>query len=606
MARINRGPALADRSDTTVNRPIAGLDRQLLAVFLIALAVRLVYFLTIRSEPYYQVPLLDSAWYHRSALEILRDGFWGKDVFFRGPLYSYFVALCYRLFGENPEAPKMIQLLLGAGTCTLLTAAARQCFDRRTALISGIVAALYPTLVFFDGELLATGPASFLGVLLLHLVLSADRQSTPRRWLAAGVILGLGAITRPTILFFGAGVAVWLLRSRSRRGRPLIALLAGAAIVIAPVTLRNAVVGGEFIPIASQGGVNFYMGNNPAADGKSAILPGWSEKSADWISFENDTRRMAEVETGHPLSAAGESLHWTRKAFAFVGGHPWKASGLFARKIYFLLNGFEIPNNKDLYFFKQYSPVLNLTLWKRGFAFPGGILIPLAAVGLLLSAARPREMRVFHLFLLCQTLAIILFFVSARFRVAILPALIPFAVWGAGQLAGKVRSGPRSAGQLVWKIRSGLHSTGPVFSLIGIAFLALSNSNFLGVGDTARWQDYYDLGLVHVQRGNYTQAETAFREARRLKSNEVSVIYNLGLVRMSLGNLENAASLFTLALSLDPGMTAARNNLGMALGRMGRLDEAEREFRKILEQDPNHAQALANLRLIEQMRRDAP
>ncbi len=602
MTRISKGPDLADRSDTSVARPTTGLDRQILAVFLIALVVRIVYFLTVRGEPYYQVPLLDSAWYHRSALGILRDGFWGDEVFFRAPLYSYFVAFSYRFFGETPVAPKIIQIALGAGTCALLTAVARRVFDRRTALISGIVAALYPTLIFFDGELLATGPASFLGLLLLYRVLEALRQSAWRPWLAAGAVLGLAAITRPPILLFGAGLGIWMLAARVQqrggprsdrllRGRSLAALLIGTVLVIAPVTLRNAVIGGDFVPIASQGGVNFYMGNHPGADGKSAVLPGWSESEGDWITFEDDTRRMAEAEAGRSLSPSGESRFWTGKALSFIVTQPIEAAGLFSRKIYYLLNGFEIPNNKDPYFFKQYSPALNGALWKKGLAFPTGLLIPLAVMGLLL-APRRRETSVLYVFLLCQAVAIVLFFACARYRVALLPVLIPFAVWGAGRLGRRFRTGPAGSAA--------------VLGIVAVAFLVLSNSNFLGVGSTARWQDHYDLGLVHAERGEYAQARTAFEEALRLKPGDVSVIYNLGIVQMSLGNLEESVVSFRSVLGIDPAMMSARKNLGMALGRMGRLDEAEREFRRILELDPTHPEALANLRLIERMRGESP
>ncbi len=582
---------MKDFQHTTGTRPGSKPDLQILVVFLAALAVRFAYFFTVRNQPYYQVPLLDSAWYHRSALEILRDGFWGREVFFRGPLYSYFVALAYRLFGENPEAPKVLQLFIGAGTCALVTAAARQVFDRRTAFISGIVAALYPTLIFFDAELLATGLASFLGVLLLYLILRADRQSTAVRWGAVGLVLGLAALTRPTVLFLGAGLVVWMLADRTRSRRALLALLAGTVVLIVPVTLRNAIVAHDFVPIASQGGVNFYMGNNPAADGKSAILPGWSEMNGDWISFESDTRKMAEALSGHALSPSQESAFWTRRALAFIARDPLEASGLLARKIYFLLNGFEISNNKDLYFFKQYSPVLNWTLWKRGLAFPGGLLIPLAVMGLLFSATR-RNTRVFRLFLLCQALAIVLFFVCARFRVAILPALIPFAVWGTAETVRRVRIGVRPPDVVI--------------GLAGAAFLFLSNSSFFGVAAAARWQDYYDLGLVHVERGEFAEAASAFEEALRLKSDDLSVLYNLGLVRMNLGDLNQAAACFGSVLERDPGAVSARNNLGIALGRMGRLDDAEREFRKVLEQDPGNPEARANLSLIDQMRGGAP
>jgi 4-amino-4-deoxy-L-arabinose transferase-like glycosyltransferase len=567
-----------------------GFDWQILVVFLIALVFRFAYFLTVRNDAYYQVPLLDSAWYHRSALEILREGFWGKEVFFRGPLYSYFVAFWYWLFGENPQGPKVVQLILGAGSAAVLVLALRRVLDGKTAFVSGIIAALYPTLVFFDGELLATGLASFLGVLLLYFVLRADEAGTAAWWVTAGLILGFAALTRPQILLVGVGLGIWLAVDRSHKLRSLIVFVVAAVIVIAPVTVRNAVIGKDFVPIASQGGVNFYMGNNPMADGRSAQLPGW-ERSRDWTTFEEDARKLAEAETGRVVSPSQESNFWTRKALGFMADHPWQAASLFARKIYLLLNGFEIPNNKDLYFFKGYSPVLNVLLWKHGLAFPAGLLIPLAAVGLVFSRTRPREVLVLHLFLLCQSVAILLFFVCGRFRVAILPVVIPFAVWGVREVLRRVREGPRAPAALA--------------CLIGVAFLVLSNSDFLGVSATARWQDYYDLGLVHVEKKEFEKARAAFEEAYRLKSDDVPVLYNLGLAHMSLAEHEEAVPYFRAALEIHPGMHRARNNLAICLGQMGRLEEAEEELQRILKADPDHLEAQANLRVIQQLKERA-
>ena len=39
------------------------------------------------------------------------------------------------------------------------------------------------------------------------------------------------------------------------------------------MTVRNYAVGDDFVPIASQGGLNFYLGNNASADGMAALAP---------------------------------------------------------------------------------------------------------------------------------------------------------------------------------------------------------------------------------------------------------------------------------------------------------------------------------------------
>ena len=50
-------------------------------------------------------------------------------------------------------------------------------------------------------------------------------------------------------------------------------MLLCALIPIGGVTLYNATAGGDLVLIASQGGVNFYIGNNERSDGRTAIVP---------------------------------------------------------------------------------------------------------------------------------------------------------------------------------------------------------------------------------------------------------------------------------------------------------------------------------------------
>ena len=90
--------------------------------------------------------------------------------------------------------------------------------------------------------------------------------------------LGLSAIARPNVLLFGPAIVVWLAIVHRREAlRALIyvaCVTTGCLLVILPITIRNYVVGKDVALIATQGGVNFYIGNNPQADGRTAIVPG--------------------------------------------------------------------------------------------------------------------------------------------------------------------------------------------------------------------------------------------------------------------------------------------------------------------------------------------
>ena len=79
-------------------------------------------------------------------------------------------------------------------------------------------------------------------------------------------------------MLFAPALVVWILvlhRPHWRRSLGYaLCLFIGCIAPVLPVTIRYLVVGNDFVLIASQGGVNFYIGNNPHADGMSAVIKG--------------------------------------------------------------------------------------------------------------------------------------------------------------------------------------------------------------------------------------------------------------------------------------------------------------------------------------------
>ena len=90
---------------------------------------------------------------------------------------------------------------------------------------------------------------------------------------------------------------------------------AGVLLALVPVTARNVAVAGEWSPVSSHGGLNFYIGNNPQADGTYSGVPGITPNIA---GQQEDARRVAEHAEGRPLSDGEVSAHfygqWDRVA----------------------------------------------------------------------------------------------------------------------------------------------------------------------------------------------------------------------------------------------------------------------------------------------------
>src|SRR5881394_1770285 len=96
--------------------------RPALLVFGTALAARLIHLFAIRALPWFDVPIVDGANYARLARVVAAgDLLGGRAAFWQPPLYPYFMALPFALFGPHLLPVYLLQAALGAMTC-LLTA----------------------------------------------------------------------------------------------------------------------------------------------------------------------------------------------------------------------------------------------------------------------------------------------------------------------------------------------------------------------------------------------------------------------------------------------------------------------------------------------------
>ena len=96
------------------------------------------------------------------------------------------------------------------------------------------------------------------------LVRTATETITTRKLLAAGIAGGLATLARSTLLLgWPLVVPAWCLSLPNKRLRRTLLLVTIMIAVIGTATLRNWVVARAFVPIASSGSINLYLGNTP-------------------------------------------------------------------------------------------------------------------------------------------------------------------------------------------------------------------------------------------------------------------------------------------------------------------------------------------------------
>jgi len=118
------------------------VDRAALAIFLAALAARLLHLWFLRESPLFSHLLVDSVSFQARALDFL-SGRWlpREGAFYQAPLYPFFLAGVYRLFGVSLLAARIAQALLGSGTAVLVYLIGRRSCGRATGVVAGLIAA---------------------------------------------------------------------------------------------------------------------------------------------------------------------------------------------------------------------------------------------------------------------------------------------------------------------------------------------------------------------------------------------------------------------------------------------------------------------------------
>ncbi|MEK9149894.1 MAG: glycosyltransferase family 39 protein, partial [Candidatus Desantisbacteria bacterium] len=125
-------------------------------LLLLAFILRLIYLSHLKvNDPSFYLPTqgTDMLTYHNYALQIL-DGTLDKSPYYYGPLYFYFLALIYKIFGVDPYIARLIQMLLGVTTSLLIYLIAKKVFNKTVAYISLTISVFYGMFYIHEGILL--------------------------------------------------------------------------------------------------------------------------------------------------------------------------------------------------------------------------------------------------------------------------------------------------------------------------------------------------------------------------------------------------------------------------------------------------------------------
>jgi 4-amino-4-deoxy-L-arabinose transferase-like glycosyltransferase/Flp pilus assembly protein TadD len=565
----------------------AGIPRDvLLAVLLIvalAVVVRVAYMVEVHDHPLMTTTTGDPKVYDTRALEIAGGQWLDDEVFFHSsPVYPYILGVIYKLFGHSYAAVRVVQSLFGIGSCLLIFSLARKLFDKREGLIAGVVAALYAPFVFFDFEILMITYVIFFALLALRLLLAYVDE--PKLWLvlASGASIGVSSLGKPNLLLFVPFALVWLwwatkgTEAGKRAGSAIGLLLVGVIAVVAPMTISNYAIAGDFVLTSSNGGINFWIGNNEQADG-TFLVP--ADMRADLYA---GSKLAAEQALGHELKPSEVSSYWFDEGLAFLRENPGRGLKLLGKKLLLFWNAYEIPNHYDLNYFRTVSKTMRFDPFVFAWVIPVGFL------GMYVSRREWKRLLLLYLFGGAYLLSLMPFFVTSRYRLPVVPVMIVFSATGLSWLWKRLRERERTG----WMI--------PVVILV--ATLIVVN---LPIIDFSLGPQYAIIGSIYRDAGDYESAVEYYRLAVE-ESPEFDLAYNsLGSSLSRVGRDVEAERAFLKALEINPRLASAKSNLGLLYLQRGRVDEARRRLLAATEDDPTLKAAWDNLARLGIVTQDA-
>jgi len=530
--------------------------------------LRIWYFTDLVAQPWFGYPLVDALTFDRTALGFLNEGFGG--AFSRPPLYSLFLAVLYRVFGHSAGAVVWVQFALGLAVLAPAYRLGERWFGPRAALAGVWIGAWYPLRIFFEGETLDVTLFTFLFIAACWRLWQAFEEEAPARMLVAGLLFGAAALTRPNVLLALPIVAAGGVFAFRSSGRALLALALagtlGVALAVAPAAYHNWRAEGALIPVAANGGVNFFLGNERGASGLTPVPPG--------LRWEQTVIRPIRAGL---VTLSGQDRWWYARAAEEIRAAPVRWVQLLLKKTALFWGATESSNNKALGRFTAISfPVRHYRWWF-------GALVCLAVPGL---AGRSGRGAVFFVTIVAgYSASVIVFFVTERYRLPLVPLLATAAAAGAANLLAVARQG------------SGHRAFVAPALCAAAAFFVFPDRFGAGV---ERINADFQVGQVYLMRHEPQFAIAAFEKARMSSPGDPDVLNSLAAARVATGDLDGAEDAYREAL--DAGAYAeVWYNRGVIAERRGAGQAAVAAacYRRAIEINPADPRPRVNLEALE-------
>ena len=196
----------------------------------------------------------DTHTYVQPALALLEDGRFSRSPddsrpeFVRTPGYPAFIAGVYGVFGDDPTAVLLVQVLISGLVVLVVALLAARMWSPAAGLVAALLVAFDPLQIYTTGTLLSESLDTMLVVLVAAcgFRVFADERPLPRWLFALGTAIALATMVRPVTYYLPLVVVVLLgyrvgRRPELRRAAMglFVAFLAPLVVIVGGWQLRN-------------------------------------------------------------------------------------------------------------------------------------------------------------------------------------------------------------------------------------------------------------------------------------------------------------------------------------------------------------------------------
>jgi len=513
-----------------------------LVISLVAIFIRLLYFVFELKSPLFLYPIIDESEFIHTAKIIASNHFFNPEHFWHPPLYSWVLAFFFKI-GLELKGIVLFQFLLGV-TGSLILYLGLKNLNSKAAFIASVIWAVYPVELFTETRFLSENLYIFLSICLLHQLIRFE--ITYKKMIAVAVITTFLILTKSQFILFMFFFIGYLVVRQKKVSFHSVSFLAITMILPAIVSFNNTKkANGNFIFISSNGPTNLYIGNSSDIKKTLNVRPyEWQEKFYPELYDEAGikfTVKDTSEETVYPYKL---SRFLTRKTIS-DNLNPVVPVKNILLKTFGLLQSEETPRNYDLYVYKQFNPLLNISIWKFPVYFPLALIFYAALLYIIIRRKFLFRIRPWFWMLVLLTIHIlpsIIFFNAFRYRLPAIPIIIFLAVLFYSEYFKN------------FKLQA--------INLILIIIFGTQLTSALQIQKIPEFESYTTIGKAWLKKDKTENAAYWFRKAqRRMPESGAADNYEnykgAALAKEKSGDLQGALSELNLAVEKNPELDEA-------------------------------------------------